>query len=79
MDQTPKKKQDGDYQLENATTITDRALELIKHNKLSESQSPYFLSLIYIDPHKPYRAPQKYVDFVGPPEGLTPSPRTPKK
>jgi arylsulfatase A-like enzyme len=64
MDKESKQKSDSDYQLENATSITDRAFELIKHNKLSESTTPFFLSLVYIDPHKPYRAPQKYFEFA---------------
>ena len=51
-------------QLETATTITNRTLDLINSVKLSESKQPYFLIITYIDSHKPYQAPSKYKKFT---------------
>ncbi|MBM76375.1 MAG: hypothetical protein CMK59_13300 [Proteobacteria bacterium] len=50
--------------LENATTITDRAIALMDHAKIAESDNPYFFAVTYIDPHKPYRSPDKYRQFA---------------
>ena len=50
--------------LETATTITDRTLALLDHNRVAESDSPYLFVVTYIDPHEPYRAPEKYNKFV---------------
>ena len=58
--------------LENATTITDRALALMDHAKIADSEKPYFFAITYIDPHKPYRAPEKYMQFTRENKSRTP-------
>ena len=50
--------------LETATTITDRTLALLDHNRVADSDQPYFFMVTYIDPHEPYRAPEKYNKYV---------------
>ncbi len=46
----------GRVRLDDARTITDRALEVLEQHE----GGPFYLQTLYIDPHAPYRAPRDF-------------------
>jgi arylsulfatase A-like enzyme len=56
-----------DKRLENARTTTDEALDLMS----SYGDEEFFLWVHYIDPHMPYRPPQRFARAFGNPSGTS--------
>lgn len=64
----------GSGYLDDATLVNQRTLELLDQNKDALKEKPYFLHMIYIDPHAPLHPPDEdkaavagseYVDYDG--------------
>ncbi|MEL6347072.1 MAG: sulfatase [Myxococcota bacterium] len=55
----------GHQDIETAETVNQRLLALLDHHEASLASQPWFLQLLYIDPHAPYQAPAKHRRAVG--------------
>ena len=53
----------GKPSLSDARQTTDRALEALRSDRRSR-ESPWFMMVVYIDPHFPYEAPARYAAAV---------------
>jgi arylsulfatase A-like enzyme len=50
----------GNNMLETATDVTDRTLAMVDTNLAGMKGSPWFLQVVYIDPHTPLRPPEEF-------------------
>jgi arylsulfatase A-like enzyme len=53
----------GVVELEDAAAVTDRALEALDRQRRERPGAPFYLQLLYIDPHRPYTPPEQYLEM----------------
>ena len=54
-----------DAPLPTAAEVTDRALRLVDTHAAALAREPFYLQLLYVDPHYPYAAPEPYRQALG--------------
>jgi arylsulfatase A-like enzyme len=52
--------------VESAKATTDRVLKILRRYKDRLESSPFYLEVLYIDPHAPYKPPKKHLKAVEP-------------